>query len=171
MKFAGAEQAIRFSYNISKREIAAKPSYSLEARGSSQDGLGPHELHAQGALIQQALNRLPERERTAVIAFLAPHDTALQACAEMSELLYPAVNGIVPTKEAVYDALCVWMRKHGNGVVDGGVRAIAAKHSVSFRQVMKWRDAVASKFSPFYLRGIELMEGELFHENGLEQKV
>lgn len=161
--FAGAEQAVRFAYQMQGREILARPNMTGEARGGNE-GLGPHDLHAQGALILQAVERLPEVECIALKAILAPGDEGAAACAALAHLIHPQLQERIPSKAAVLDCIRSWARWKP------GVRTIAAEHGVSYRQAMKWRRAVADAHGKLYLRAVQLLEDDLFRPGGLEKK-
>lgn len=166
MRFTGAEQAVKFAHNIAAREIASRPSMVPTIHATSQEGLSPHELHAQAALILQALNRLPELERNAVNAVLAPDQEALQAARQAVEGLWPRVQSRVPSKNAAYDVLRLWLRRGAYSEV----RKMCADYHVGPNKVVKWRSDVATAFSAVYLRGILLLEADLFRAGGLELK-
>lgn len=157
---------MKFAYNIAAREIASRPSMVPTIHATSQEGLSPHELHAQGALIMQALNRLPDLERSAVKALLAPGQEADQAALQAVEGLWPRVQGRVPSKNAAYDVLRLWLRRGAYSEV----RKLCADYHVGPNKVVKWRSDVATAFSAVYLRGVQLLEADLFRAGGLELK-
>lgn len=163
MMFAGAEQAVRFAYQMQGREILARPNMTGEPRGGN-DGLGPHDLHAQGALILQAVNRLPDTERYALMAVLTPGAEGEFACTMLTHILAPQLQERVPRESAVLDCIKSWARWRPT------VRAIAAEHQVSYRQANKWRRAVSDAHSKLYLRAVQLLEDDLFRPGGLEKK-
>lgn len=165
MKFAGPEQAVRFAYRMSQQEILAKPSSgNMGGRDTSEEGLSPHDLHAQGAMILQALERLPSAERSAIKAFYAKGSERLEAIAEVVVSLLPLT--VIPTKQAAFDSLHAWMK----GDFNSSVHKVARDHYVSFRQARKWRDAIASAYMKPYLRAVGMLDEALFREGGLEKK-
>ncbi len=167
MRFSGPEQAVRFAYNIREREIASRPNLN-GAGGGSEEGLSPHELHAQGAMILAAVERLPARMRSALVSVLAPpRDPAgAQACVESSEFLWPLVQDLVPCREAVQRVLEFWTHRRGGDVH----RVISTEFKVSIRQVRRWQDAISRKHYAHFLQGVDALDQVLFGEGGLERK-
>lgn len=168
MKFQGAEQALRFSYNMADREIISKPKLEPGINSTSQEGLSPHELHAQAALIQQALSRLPILEQSAVRAFLAPEPESSQATLQAVEELWPRVQGRVPSKTAAYEFLRLWMRR-GDCSQPRFFR-LCKEYGVGRHKGGRFRGDMGTVFYPAYLRGIQLLEADLFRDGGLEKK-
>lgn len=162
MRFAGAEMAVRFAYQMQTRPIMARPNVSGTS-GGARHGLGPHELHAQGALILRAVERLPQRERAALKAVLAPAEEAFAACTALSDVLRPQLQDRLSTRAALLDCIHSWTRSKPS------VRAIAQNHGVSYRQSLKWRRAVADAHSKLYLEAVQRLEDDLFRPGGLEK--
>lgn len=157
---------MKFAYMISQREIASRPSMVPSIHSTSQEGLSPHELHAQGALIMQALNRLPDLERNALKAYLAPGQEGAEATVQALEGLWPRVQGRVPSKDAAYDVLRLWLQRG----TYSSVRKLCAEYHVGPNKIVKWRADVATAFSAVYVRAVGLLEADLFRAGGLELK-
>lgn len=160
MKFTGSEQAIRFAYNMSDRGIMSK--LDLTKAGGSEQGMSPQELHAQGALILKAIERLPTGPRYALVSMLAPmHHGKIGACLELADYLWPVLSGAFPGQGVLAEALLVWCRGKT-------VRWLAQTKGVSYRQAHAWKDLAGKKHNELYLHAVGRMDEILFADGGLE---
>lgn len=160
MKFTGSEQAIRFAYNMSDRGIMSK--LDLTKAGGSEQGMSPQELHAQGALILKAMDRLPPALRWALVSMIAPpHQGQVDACLQLADYLWPTMSNSFPNQGTLIRALLVWCRAKT-------VRWQAQIDQVSYRQAHTWKDLVGKKHSELYLHAVGRMDDILFADGGLE---
>lgn len=161
MKFQSAEQAIRFSMNISERAEYAR-SDPLRVRGTGSDSLSPTDLHAQAAMIHSQIARLGKAERCSVMAMYAKGRERAQAIRELCDYLWPNLSASLPDKRAAQIIVCHWVTRRPT------IRAIAAEMGVSYRKVCGWRLAVLRAWTPVQVRAIQALHESLFAEGGLE---
>lgn len=161
MKFRGAEQAIRFAYNISERAVAARPSYGQ--RSASIEGLSPFELHAQGAMIMAAVDRLSPQDRGAIVMLLGPTQGARAVAAlEVVHSLQHDTEGSFASRAELLAFIS------GTFVHRLSVRGVAAHVGCSYRKARDLRNVLRKAHASLYVRAIELLEADLFREGGLE---
>jgi hypothetical protein len=151
MEFRSAEQAVRFAYNVSERAEFSK-SDPMKVRGTNQADLSPMDLHAQAAMIQAQVNRLPVQERSSVLAMYGRGRDRATAIRELSDYLLP---GLEMGKRELLIILCHWVTRRPS------IRAIADDRGVSYRKVCAWRAAVLRAWMPIQTRAIGNLHEEL----------
>ena len=161
MRFHSAEQAIRFSFNISERDEYSRTDLT-GTRGTSQDDLSPTDLHAQAAMIQSMINRLYPMERDSVLSMYGRGKARTDAVRNLAEYLMPNVSGTVPSNRELQIILMHWATKRPS------IRKIAEERGVSYRQVCNWRNAVLRAWMPVQIRAIERLHAKMFGEGGFE---
>lgn len=154
MQFRSAEQAVRFSFNISERSEYAR-SDPLRVRGTSEQGLSPMDLHAQAAMIQSQVNRLPPAERFTLLAMYGRGRVRADAIRALSARLYPSLKDSLPGPTEVSILVCHWATKRP------AIRAIADDRGVSYRKVCSWRSAVLRLWMPLYARAVQRLHDQL----------
>jgi hypothetical protein len=147
MEFRSAEQAVRFSYNISERAEFAR-SDPLRVRGTSEADLSPMDLHAQAAMIQSQVNRLHPVERASVLAMCGRGKDRSDAIRYLAQYLHPLVASTLPGQSETMLVICHWVTKRP------AIRAIADDRAVSYRKVCAWRSAVLRAWMPLQMRAI-----------------
>lgn len=164
MTFAGAEQAVRFAYNISARSIMSRPTYDSDP-GGTREGLSPHELHAQAAMIFAAVERLPVTEQAAVKALLAPPGERDVARVVFADAVWPKVKEAFGSYEQWSRAVrCATLRSR-----EAGIRSLAKEAGISYRKARALVWSAIRTHTLVYLRGIGLLEDLLFTEGGLRR--
>lgn len=161
MKFNSVEQALKFAANISERSEYTK-SDPLKIRGTSSTELTPMDLHAQAAMIQNAVNRLHQVERDSVMAQFGRGKERSDAIRSLAAYLMPHVSGAVPNKEVLMIVLCHWVTKRP------AIRAIADDQNVSYRKVCSWRSIILRAWMPTQVRAISRLHEQMFVEGGFE---
>ncbi len=161
MKFTSAEQAVRFSFNISERAEYSRMDL-FRVRGTGEDSLSPTDLHAQAAMIHNHVNRLGVAERTSVLAMYGKGRDRAQAIRELADYLWPSLCESVPDKRTLQIILCHWATRRPS------IRAIAAELGVSYRKVCDWRGSVLRAWMPLQLRAIHALHDSLFTAGGFE---
>jgi hypothetical protein len=164
MKFHSAEQAIKFSFNVSEREEFSRTDL-LGTRGTSQDDLSPMDLHAQAAMIHSMLNRLHQVERDSILSMYGRGRARSDAIRGFANYLHYFVRGTVPSVRELQIILLHWSTKRPS------IRKIAEERGVSYRQVCNWRNAVLRAWMPVQIRAIEKLHGQMFAEGGFELSV
>ena len=153
MKFSSIEQAIKFAYNMSRREIIAK--VRLDGDGGSVDGLGPHDLHAQAAMILAAVGRLPDHMRHAVNLSFAPVGSKekLEAIGAMMDYLSPSAAEFNLNSEQA--ALVVNSLARSD---EHSIRRVSAYTGLPYRRVREARLAMLRQYSDLLLRSLSTVE-------------
>lgn len=152
MNFTGPEHAIRFAYNMTQREIIARPNLTGE-RGNGQ-GLGPHDLHAQAAMILAAFSRAPEHLRDAVNVMLAPRKSRafIDGVARVAYRLHPTLSAHGDLTQVA---------KALGSLRGGSIRSLGASTGLSFRAARELRIATSRAHGDLYLRGVAWLETEM----------
>lgn len=145
MKFRSAEQAVRFSYNITERAEYAK-SDPLRVHGTSNDALSPMDLHAQAAMIHAQVGRMKPEDRASVLTMYGRGEDRLSAMRELADVLYPGLREVVPSRNDTAIVIAHWATKRPS------IRTIAKVRGVSYRQVCAWRTAVLRAWLPLQTR-------------------
>ena len=154
MEFRSAEQAVRFSYNISEREDFAR-SDPMRVRSTSQDDLSPMDLHAQAAMIQAQIRRMNPAECNSILALYGRGKDRTDAIRYLAAHLMPLVSGTLPGTDEVEIVICHWATRRP------AIRAIAAARHVSYRKVCEWRSAVLRAWMPLQTRAIQRLHDQL----------
>lgn len=161
MQFNSVEQALKFAANISERSEYGS-SDPLKIRGTSNTELSPTDLHAQAAMIQNMVNRLPPVERDSVQAQFGRGKDRSDAIRRLADYLMPHVSGMIPGKHELMIVLCHWVTKRP------AIRAIADDRNVSYRKVCSWRATVLRAWMPVQVRAISKLHDQMFAEGGFE---
>lgn len=154
MEFRSAEQAIKFAYNISDRAEYSK-SDPMKVSSTNQADLTPMDLHAQAAMIQSQVNRMPVVERSSLLAMYGRGRDRAEAIRELAEYLLPTVASSLPGRQELMIVLCHWVTRRP------AIRAIADDRGVSYRKVCSWRSAVLRAWMPLQLRAIVSLHDRL----------
>jgi len=154
MIFRSAEQAVRFSYNVSERAEYARTNL-FGMRGTSQEDLTPMDLHAQAAMIQSQVSRLHPVERSSILAMYGRGKDRTDAIRELALYLEPLVSGSLPGKGDLMIVICHWTTRRPS------IRAIAEDRGVSYRKVCAWRSAVLRALVPLQARAIGRLHEQL----------
>lgn len=160
MQFRSAEQAVRFAGNITDRAEYAK-SDPMRVRSTSVEGLSPMDLHAQAAMIQNQVSRLPSLDRASVMTMYGRGRSRSEAIRELSDCLLPLLGGTLPGRSELLLVLCHWVTRRPT------IRAIAEDRGVSYRKVCEWRSAVLRAWIPIQTRALGRLHDTLV-EGGLE---
>jgi len=159
MNFHSVEQALKFASNVSDRAEYGK-SDLMAVRGTSTESLTPMDMHAQAAMIQSMVNRMPPMERDSVVAQYGRGKERSDAIRSLAEYLMPHVSGMVPSKHVVMLVVCHWATKRP------AIRAIADDRAVSYRKVCSWRTTILRAWMPLQIRAISRLHDQMFHEGG-----
>lgn len=153
MKFSSIEQAIKFAYNMSRREIIAK--VRLDSDGGGVEGLGPHDLHAQAAMILAAVGRLPDHMRHAINLSFAPSGSKekLEAISAMMDHLGPSAASF--NLNAEQTALIVNSLQRND---DHSIRKVAFYTGLPYRRVREARLAMLRQYADLLLRALSSVE-------------
>jgi hypothetical protein len=158
VKFSGSEQAIRFAYNISNRSIVQSPKLEPGISGSKQ-GLSPHDLHAQAAIILARLKRLSDPHQAAVRAMHAPGGPEKAVSLEyLTEYLWPTHQGRFANKHDFAMSLIFACRKEE----ETSLRKLAQKLTISYRMARGYRETAAKAHADLYTSAIFALDDLLF---------
>lgn len=161
MKFRSADQAVRFAYRVRGRpEFAKSDPASVGGRGQ---GLGPLELHGEAAMILAKVQAMPEPERSSVLAMYGGGGERAEAMVALGGHIMPLVASSLPNRQILQVMMLHWATRLPS------IRTVAREHSVSYRQVCKWRSAVAGVWIPIHVRAMEGLDSVLFGVGGHEK--
>lgn len=163
MEFTGPEQAVKFAQNVMERAEYARTD-PMNVRSTSKENLSPLDLHAQAAMIMNAVDRLPPPERLAVLAMYGRGKDRSDAVRGLAEYLMPSVRGSVPGVREAQIVILSWATKRPS------IRKIADEFDVSFRQVCKWRTMLLRAWLPLQVQAMRRLEGHLFSPSGFSVK-
>lgn len=162
MKFRSADQAVRFAYRVRGRpEFARSDPSSVGGRGH---GMGPLELHGESSLILAKVEAMPEPERSSVLAMYGERGERAEAMVAIGNHIMPLIASSVPNRQALQVMLLHWATRRPS------IRTVAREHGVSYRQVCKWRSAVAGVWTPIHVRAMERLDSVLFGVGGYERE-
>lgn len=156
MNFRSADQALRFAYRVRGRPEFAKTD-PASVRGGDH-GIGPLELHGESALILAKVDSMPEPERSSVVAMYGGRGERAEAMVALGNHIMPLVASSLPNRQAMQVMLLHWATRQPS------IRTVAREYSVSYRQVCKWRSAVASAWIPIHVRAMERLDSALFRD-------
>lgn len=162
VKFRSADQAVRFAYRLRGR-----PEYARTDPGSVRGtvhGLSPLDLHGESALILARVQAMPEAERASVVAMYAGRGERAEAMLVLGNHIMPLVASSLPSRTVLQVMLMHWSTRLPS------VRTVARDYSVSYRQVVKWRSAVAGAWAPIHVRAMERLDDSLFGPTGFERE-
>jgi hypothetical protein len=160
VKFNSVDQAVRFAFRVRGRpEFAKSDPASVGPRGH---GLSPMDLHGEASLILAKIMALPLAERSSVLAMYGDRGERAEAMVALGNHIMPLVASSLPNRQALQVMLMHWATRRPS------VRTIAKDHAVSYRQVCKWRWAVADAWTPIFARAINRLDEVLFGEGGHE---
>lgn len=163
MEFTSVEQAVKFAFNMAER-VEYSNADPLRVRGTSQDRMGPLDLHAEAALIVRQINRLHPVERDSVLAQYARGRDRVAAVRGLAKFMSSHVAGVVPSLEDIELVILHWATKRPS------IRAIAEDRGVSYRKVCSWRTAVLRQWVPVQCRAIERLHQAMFVDGDLGLK-
>lgn len=162
MRFRSADQAVRFAYRIRGRpEYAKTDPGSVGGRGH---GMSPLDLHGESSLILAKVESLPEPERSSVLAMYGDRGERAEAMVLLGGTIMPLVASSLPNRQTLQVMLLHWATRRPS------IRTVAREYSVSYRQVCKWRSAVASVWIPIHVRAMEKLDSVLFGDGGYERE-
>lgn len=144
MKFKGPEHALRWAFAMSSKAHYASIDL-FKSRSTDPSGMTIYDAHAQAALFIRQLNELPQQERAAMYASFS---TGPQRRAMLTHLAVVLTDDGV-SKDLSRDCLSNIITRRPQ------VRSIAKKNAVSYRQVIKVRKKMESRWLPIYLRAID----------------
>lgn len=160
--FRSADQAVRFAYRVRGRpEFAKSDPSSVGGRGH---GLSPLDLHGESSMILSKVNSLPEPDRSSVLAMYGDRGERAEAMASLGNTIMPLVASSVPNRQALQVMLLHWSTRRPS------IREVAVDHAVSYRQVCKWRSAVAGVWAPIHARAMERLDSVLFGPGGFDRE-
>jgi hypothetical protein len=158
VKFSGSEQAIRFAYNISNRSIVQSPKLEPGISGSKQ-GLTPHDLHAQAAIIMARLKRLNDPQQAAVRAMHAPWGVEKQVSLDyLTEYLWPTNQGRFASRHDFALSLIFACKKDE----ETSLRKLAKRLTISYRMARGYREAAAKAHADLYIAAVYALDSLLF---------
>lgn len=162
MKFRSADQAVRFAFRVRGRpEFARSDPASVGGRGH---GLSPLDLHGESSLILAKVEAMPEPDRSSVLAMYGDRGERAEAMVSLGNTIMPLVASSLPNRQALQVMLLHWATRRPS------IRTVAREHAVSYRQVCKWRSAVASVWIPIHARAMEKLDSVLFADGGYEKE-
>jgi hypothetical protein len=159
--FRSADQAVRFAYRVRGRPEYARTDPS-SVRGSAH-GLSPLDLHGESALILARVQALPEAERASVVAMYGGRGERAEAMLVLGNHIMPLVASSLPNRTVLQVMLMHWSTRQPS------VRTVARDYAVSYRQVVKWRSAVAGAWVPILARAMTRLDDGLFGPGGFER--
>jgi len=160
VRFRSSDQAVRFAFRMRGRpEFAKSDPASVGPRGH---GLSPMDLHGEAALILAKVISLPDIERSSVMAMYGDRGERAEAMVALGNHIMPLVASSLPNRQALQVMLLHWATRRPS------VRTVAKDHAVSYRQVCKWRSAVAGAWTPIHTKAMNRLDEVLFGEGGHE---
>jgi len=162
VRFRSADQAIRFAYRMMDRAEYAKADLT-GARGRGA-GMSPLELHGEAAVIFSKVRALPNVEAASVFAMYGVGGERAEAMVALGSHLMPLVASDVPNRMVLQSLLLHWATRRPS------IRTLARDNSVSYRQVCKWRSAVAGAWNPIHSRAMGRLDSALFGAGGYEKE-
>lgn len=162
MRFRSADQAVRFAYRVRGR-----PEYARSDPGSvrgSVHGLSPLDLHGESALILARIDAMPPEERASVVAMYGERGERAEAMVVLGNHIMPLIASSLPNRTVLQVMLMHWSTRQPS------VRTVAKDYEVSYRQVVKWRSAVAGAWAPIHVRAMERLDDSLFGPGGFERE-
>lgn len=162
VKFRSADQAVRFAYRMRGRPEYARTDPG-SVRSDSHGGVSPLELHGESASILLKVGTLPEPERSSVLLMYGEGMERLGAVVTVCDHIMPLVASSVPDRAKLHEVLMHWATRKPT------VRGLAKRHGVSYRQVCKWRSAVAGAWAPIHARAMERLDNILFADGAYER--
>jgi hypothetical protein len=122
------------------------------------------DLHGEAALILAKIMALPQVERSSVLAMYGDRGERAEAMVALGNHIMPLVASSVPNRQALQVMLLHWATRRPS------VRTVAKDHAVSYRQVCKWRSAVAGAWAPIHTKAMNRLDEVLFGEGGHEME-